>query len=163
MGAECFTKGLPLQAKQRQPSPALAFLPNGYYGVKFCVFCMISIYLDLSILFILRKTFLLRIVVSEKILWDLTALLCFHYYFFLSHRSDGFPPPVTRHELPHSPTNQVYQEASPRLIISQWFLIHRLVFIIAIARKQLYKLCLQNLSRVTGRNLTVRFIFPCLL
>ena len=68
MGAECFTKGLPLQAKQRQPSPALAFSPNGHYGVKFCVFCMISIYLDLSILFILRKIFLLRIVVSEKIL-----------------------------------------------------------------------------------------------
>ena len=50
MGAECFTKGLPLQAEQRQPSPALAFSPNGHYGVKFCVFCVISIYQDKSIL-----------------------------------------------------------------------------------------------------------------
>ena len=38
MGADCFTKGLPLQAEQRQPSHALAFSPNGYYRVKFCVF-----------------------------------------------------------------------------------------------------------------------------
>ena len=54
--------------------------------------------------------------------------------FFLSDRSDGFPPAVTRHELPHSPKNQVYREAAQRLIISQWFLIHRLVFSIVIAR-----------------------------
>ena len=109
-GAECFTKGLPLQAKQRQPSPALAFSPNGHYGVKIGVFWMISIYLDLSILCIMWEIFLLKLVVSEKILWDVTALICFYYYFFLSDRSDGFPPPVARHELPHSPANRVYQD-----------------------------------------------------
>ena len=95
MGAECFTKGLPLQAKQRQPSLALAFSPDGHYGVKFCVFCMIS-FLSRFIYFVYSvRDFLAEISCEGKVFvksdrsdlfllffFFLTALICFIIIFF---------------------------------------------------------------------------------